>query len=1040
MSDFVHLQVHSEYSLLSSLAGVEEVCRLASELGMRAVAITDKNNMFSAPQFYDMALRYGIKPIIGCELSVRGGAESGPLICLCKNERGYHSLSYLVSRASYNNQHEPYVTRQELFAHSSGLIVLVGMRGSSLCEAIMGSRPEEAKRDYKEFLSHFGEDNVYLQISRSNQPEHEALYQKKLSFARLYSINTVATNEVCFLHQGEAPYLEVLRAIKEGKRLEDLSKETYSKQEAYLKSAGEMRRLFQDLQSACDNTLKIVENCNFEFNYRDKHLPEYPLAEGLDVHEYLREKCIEGLKTRYGIDYDSKSLSPREGLIKQRLDYELSVVADMGYSDYFLICWDYVKYAKSRGILVGAGRGSGGASLICYVLRITDIDPIEYKLIFERFLNPERISMPDLDIDFQDNRRHEVIDYVLKKYGSFRVAQIITFGTLSARQVIRDVARVSGLSQADTDLLAKAIPNRLNITLDAALEEGGEFKRLYIKSGTYERIINVARKLEGLPRHISTHAAGVVIAKEELYKIHPVIYQDGLMLTQYDMNYLEKLGLLKMDFLGLRYLNIIAHTLEEIERTRGLKLKLEDIGLDDKKTYALLSKGLGLGVFQLESPGMIKFMKELRPYRIEDLIIGISLYRPGPMESIPKFLEYRRSPSKIKYASPELKTILAETSGCIVYQEQVMEIVRVIGGFTYGEADNLRRAMSKKKMQLMQDKRRQFIYGKEEGDGSFTGGGLSLGMREETLNQLYDEMTEFANYAFNKAHATGYAVIAYYTAYLKANYPREYMAALLSSVTGSLTKVAEYIKEASVLGIRVLAPNILKSRGDFIVEGAHIRYGLSAIKNVGRRLVEDIERLQDEGRLGSLAEFYKGLSVNSMNKKSAESLILSGALSSYAYSPSCLLGNFEAMYSYYKPVQSLRDEKQLTLNDVIEEGGLLEDYKMEPVQELSPDYIDKKRLEFLGVVGLGSLEEDAASIYIRVPKMTSEEERYLKSLVTHRDGSRLLIYDESSAKLHRYREKIVYSSNTETDFYRRYGRDGVKIVLPVLKNKEDGAQ
>lgn len=1037
MSGFVHLQVKSEYSLLSSLARVEELCKRASELGMKALAVTDRENLFAAPIFFDRALKYRLKPIIGAEISVSSKGFLSPFICLCKNEEGYHHLSYLVSRAYYNNEHSPYVKREELCERSAGLILIVGLRGGSLYEAIMASRYEEAFSEYEELRKVFGEENVYLQIFRAPQQEHEQAYQKKLEFAKLYSLALVATNEVSFIEKGDAGYIEILRAIKEGRRLDELTKEAYSKEDCYLKTELEMLELFRDCPSACDNTIRIAELCNFEFNYGDKHLPKYALPHQVDVHAYLRLKCLEGLKSRYGFNYDDENLSTKHLEIKERLDYELSVVENMGYSDYFLIVWDFVNYAKSRGILVGAGRGSGGGSLICYVLHITEIDPIEYKLIFERFLNPERVSMPDLDIDFQDNRRSEVIDYVVEKYGSEKVAQIITFGTLSARQVIRDVARVRGLSQAEADELAKAIPNRLNMTLDLALEESSEFKSLFLRSKLYEAVILVAKKLEGLPRHISTHAAGVVIARDEVYKIHPVIYQDGSMLTQYDMIYLEKLGLLKMDFLGLRYLNIIAHSLSEIERTRGLRLKLDEIPLDDKKTYQLLSKGLGLGVFQLESPGMLKFMKDLKPYRIEDIIIGISLYRPGPMESIPRFLEYRRKPHKIKYATPLLEKILAETSGCIVYQEQVMEIVRVIGGFSYGEADNLRRAMSKKIMQVMEDKREEFIYGKEGLDGRRIGGGLSLGISEEELSKLYDEMVDFAKYAFNKAHATGYAIIAYYTAYLKANFTREYMAALLSSVSGSQAKVGEYIKEANLLGIKVLPPNVLRSRGDFIVEGASIRYGLSAIKNVGRRLVEDIERLQDEGSLTTLADFYRGLSINSMNKKSAESLILSGALSSFAYSPSWLLHNFEAMYAYYKPAHSLREENQLTLNDIMEGSSVLEDYKLEACEEYSRDYINKKCYEVLGLLPLDAPDEDSASIYIKVPSMTSEEERFLKSLETDRNGNKLFIYDESSGKLHRYVEKIIYSSNTEIDFYRRYGRDGVKIVLPDLKKKAD---
>lgn len=1035
MSGFVHLQVKSEYSLLSSLARLDSLCGLAAKLGMKSLAITDKNNMFSSPLFFDKAREAGLKPLIGVEISVSDLGSASNFLCLCKNEEGYHRLSYLVSRAHYNSESEPYITKEEFFEHREGLILVAGLKDGTLYQDILAGRYEAAKRSLDELFSVFGRDQVYLQVFRAPQPEHEAAYRKKVEFARLYNIDLVATNEVCFLERGEAGYLDVLRGIKEARRLDDLEKEAYSKEDCYLKSEEEMRELFSDCPAACDNTLKIAESCHFEFNFREKHLPKYPLPEAIKVHDYLKLRCIEGLKSRYGLNYEEEAKSPKEVLIKERLDYELSVIENMGYSDYFLICWDFVNYAKSRGILVGAGRGSGGGSLVCYVLHITEIDPIEYKLIFERFLNPERVSMPDLDIDFQDDRRHEVIDYVVGKYGANRVAQIITFGTLSARQVIRDVARVRGLSQAETDELAKAVPNKLNITLDEALEESSEFKRLYLKSRNNEALIQVAKKLEGLPRHISTHAAGVVIARDDVYKIHPVIYQDGIMLTQYDMTYLEKLGLLKMDFLGLRYLNIIAHTLREIKRTRGISLSLDEIALNDRKAYELLSKGLSLGIFQLESPGMVKFMKELKPYRIEDIIIGISLYRPGPMESIPRYLEYRRRPSKIKYSSPHLEKILEETSGCIVYQEQVMEIVRVIGGFSYGEADNLRRAMSKKKMQLMMEKRQQFIYGKELPDGSRVGGGLSLGMSEDDLNKLYDEMTDFANYAFNKAHATGYAIIAYYTAYLKANYTKEYMAALLSSVSGSHAKIAEYIKEANKMGIKVLAPNVRRSRGDFVVEGEHIRYGLTAIKNVGRRLVEDIERLQDEGGLDSLSGFYRGLSVNSINKKSAESLIYSGAFSSFAYSPSWLLHNFEGMYAFYKPASSAREEKQLTLNDLFEGEQLMEDYELEAAEEESRDYINKKALDALGVLGLETPDEDAASIYIKMTEMTREEERFLKSLETDGHGSKLMIYDESTGKLHRYIEKIIYTSNTQIDFYRRYGKESVKIVVPDLKKK-----
>lgn len=1014
MSKFVHLHLHSEYSLLDSFVRIKDLPEQLKKNGQRAVSLTDKSNLFGAVDFFLAMKNVGLKPIIGAELNV----AKEKVLCYVKNNIGYTNLVKLVSKAQEMFDKDFIIDEDFFFEHSEGLIIIIGFSGFDLNFFINSEKKTEAKKILKKYREVFQKDDLYLQISRGLNPDDDKYFQKKIKFSNEFFIPLAATNEVYYLKKDEATYRDILKCIGNSNKLSDKNREKLPSDEYYLKTENEMRKLFSDIPEAIENTSIIAEKCNFEFDFSKHYLPKFELPEGVSSRDKLKELCFTGLKKRYK-EEDIKN-NPE---IQERLNYELDLINKMGFNDYFLICYDFVNYAKSKDILVGPARGSGGGSLACYVLNITDIDPIKHDLIFERFLNPERISMPDLDIDFQDDRRHEVIEYVSQKYGAGRVAQIVTFGTLSARAIVRDVSRVLDLKSVDA--MAKSIPNNLNMTLNKALEISPEFKRISNSSRLHREVLDISLKLEGLPRHTSTHAAGIVIFKTNITDIVPTFYQGEQLSTQYNMKILEKLGLLKMDFLGLRYLSVINNSLKIIEKNRGIKIKIEEIDYKDKKTFKLISSGRTTGVFQLESAGMIKFLKMLKPESVEDIIVGISLYRPGPMDSIPLFIENKNNAGKIKYLHPMLKPILAETYGCIVYQEQVMEIVRTLAGFSYGRSDIIRRAMSKKNIHVMEEERKNFIYGLPE---QGVVGALNNGIPEDICNKIYDDMVDFAKYAFNKSHATGYAYISYRTAYLKANYPAEYMAALLSSSSGSLTSVSKYIKEANAMGIKVLPPSVQKSKKQFTVENNSIRYGLSAIKNVGTHLIDNIIKLQGKNFPLDLFDFYKALDKNNLNRKSAESLILSGALDVFKLNMATMIENFENMFGSAHSFKTGNSNSQMSLMDLSDDDVFKIKPDIERMPEYDKNYIEKCRLNLIGVSKFSS-EKDLTykSVYIRVKRFDSEEKRFFERLKKADDGYTLYIFDLSKNKMREYIDKISFNNSVKETLIKRYGKENIVI-------------
>lgn len=1035
MADFVHLHLYSEYSLLDGFVRIADLPAAVKAGGMEAIAITDKANLFAAVEFYNAAKKHGVKAIIAAEISVlaAGSPQNGDFqraLLYAKDEQGYRNLVKIVSLGYENSDENPYVSIDELGDRSGGIICAIGLAGSRISEYISRGSMQKAKEDWDLFLDIFGKSNLYLQVSKcllykpkqgidaNNRYSYDKLYEQNLSFIREYGVPPVATNEVCYLREEDSKYRDVLLCIGRGIKLEDFSDRDESGSR-HLKTADEMKALFSELPEAIENTALIASACNYDFDFNKHHLPSFPLPVGTDARTYLKELCYKGLYFRFSADVDEK--------IRKRLDYELSIIGDMGFSDYFLICADFVAYAKSNGILVGPGRGSGGGSLAGYVLGITDVNPIDYGLIFERFLNPERISMPDFDIDFQDDRRAEVIEYVTQKYGADRVAQIVTFGTLSAKAVIRDVGRVLSASQADIDRLAKAVPNKLGISIDAALSESRDFKLQALKSKLNSKIIENSIKLEGLPRHASTHAAGLVICNRPISDIVPTMVQGSQVLTQYNMTLLEKLGLLKIDFLGLRYLSIISRAISSISKNEEAGFTLDKIDYSDKKTYNLISRGRTLGVFQLESAGMIRFLRQLKPRCIEDIIVGISLYRPGPMESIPQFLKGRARPSSIKYQHPLLKPIIESTYGTIVYQEQVMEIVRSLAGFSYGRSDLIRRAMSKKNMEVMQEERKNFIFGNEQ-EG--VKGAVNNGVPQKVCEDIYDHMIDFAKYAFNKSHAAGYAIIAYQSAYLKANYPAHYMAALLSSVVNSHSKIAQYIDDARAIGIKVYPPCVKYSSAEFSVENGGIRYGLHAIKHVGEGLAKEIEALQGDAFPKTIVEFYSLISHGLINKKSAEALALSGALDCFSLSKSTAVLNFEKHFNAYRS-GAYKSDSQISLIDLagLDKSDLAP--KLILVDEYDTAYLQAKQHEYLGFSTAfdypNAKKDKPRSLYVRVPRLNLNEKRYFNGLIKSKEGYTLYVYDELKQKMHVYKDAVFVDNTVKAALAKRFGEKNVKF-------------
>lgn len=895
---FVHLHLHTEYSLLDGFTRIDRLFDQVKALGMDAVAITDHGVMFGAVDFYKAAKAKGIKPIIGCEVYVapRKRSDKDPnydknsshLVLLVENEVGYQNLIKLVS-AGYRDgfYYKPRIDKALLRQHAEGLICLSACLAGDVQQALLNSQYDYAKQLVLDYLSIFDRQHFYLELQDHGLAEQRKINIQLLKIADELDVSLVASNDVHYIFQSDAQHHDVLLAIQTGKTLADSDRLRFANDQFYLKSPQQMAKLFHYIPSALDNTVKIAQRCQFDFDFNTLHLPSYQVPGGLKAVDYLRQLCHAGLKSRYGEDNQ---------MAEQRMRYELDIIHQMGYDDYFLVVWDFVKYAKDNAIRVGPCRGSGGGSIVAYCLQITDVDPLKYNLIFERFLNPERITMPDFDIDFQDDRRSEVIDYVIAKYGADRVAQIITFGTLGARAAVRDVGRVLGMRYGDVDAVAKAIPFTLGITIEEALNKNDELNRMYVSNTEVRNLIDTARAIEGVPRHASTHAAGVVISAQAVEEHVPVYLHDNSVTTQFNMVLLEELGLLKMDFLGLRTLTIIDNALSLIAQSTGQKINTDQIPLDDKKSYQLIAKGDTLGVFQLESAGMIRFLRELKPSNIEDVIAGISLYRPGPMESIPKYIANKNDPAKIKYADPQLESILDVTYGCLVYQEQVMETVRKLGGYSYGRSDLVRRAMSKKKMDVMAKERQLFIHGLDDENGQpIIAGCIRNGVSERAANIIFDDMIDFAKYAFNKSHAAGYALIAYQTAYLKANYPVAFMAASMTANMGSLPKVAQYIAACKQMGIAVLAPDVKQSDRYFSVEERAIRFGLLAIKNVGKGVVDSIIKTRQTGNFKSFDDFIERVDPRELNKKALESLIKAGACDDFGYNRATLLISFEQM-------------------------------------------------------------------------------------------------------------------------------------------------
>ncbi len=966
MSGFVHLHVHTEYSLLDGANRIGDLLSRVQELGMDSVAITDHGVMYGVIDFYKQAVATGIKPILGCEIYTarrtrfdkepRLDSEQGHLVLLAKNNRGYRNLMKLVSAGFIEGfYYRPRVDMKLLEKHSEGLIALSACMSGDIPRLLLENNYDRAKQIAVRMKSIFGKENFYLELQINGLKEQNLINARIIKLARDTGIPLVATNDAHYLTREYAAAHDILLCIQTGKTVNDEDRMRFGTDQLYLRSPEEMTQLFSNIPEAVDNTLHIASMCNVELEFGKLHLPQFTVPEGTDAHDYLTSLCMEGLEKRLG--RDSAKVGSGE---RQRLEMELSVIEQMGYVDYFLIVWDFIRYAKENGIIVGPGRGSAAGSLVSYCLGITNIDPLKYGLIFERFLNPERISMPDIDIDFCYERRQEVIDYVVKKYGEDRVAQIITFGTMAARAVIRDVGRALDLPYNEVDAIAKKIPFQPGMSIEKALELNPELRNLYDTDKRVGELIRTARILEGMPRHASTHAAGVVISKEPITEYVPLQKNEGSITTQFAMGQLEELGLLKMDFLGLRTLTVIRNTIELVEKYHNVSISIEEIDMDDPQVYKLIAEGNTSGIFQLESAGMTQFMKELKPDSLEDIIAGISLYRPGPMDQIPSYIENKRNPGMVRYMHPSLEKILDVTYGCMVYQEQVMEIVRKLGGYSMGRSDLVRRAMSKKKMDVMQHERQNFVNG-----------AVRNGVPEETADRIFDQMIDFASYAFNKSHAAAYAVVAYQTAWLKRYYPVEFMASLLNSFLGNSDKVSVYIHECRKTGIDVLPPDINLSETGFMVQDENIRFGMAAVKNVGVSAVAAIIRQRNKnGQFKGFRDFCKRMDEREVNKRCTESLIKCGAFDTFGVFRSKLMAVFEKTLEGIHQDRKRNLKGQQTLFEINDTAG--ETYE---IQDTYPDIREYPSKQLL------AMEKEVLGLYLSGHPL-KEYEKELDSRVT----------------------------------------------------------
>lgn len=952
MSNFVHLHIHSEYSLLDGANRIKDLPIRAKELGMDAIALTDHGSMFGVIDFYKACKENGIKPIIGCEVYVapRSRKDKDPnldarynhLILLAKNNDGYKNLAKLVSLGYTEGfYYKPRIDKEALEQYHENLICCSACLAGEVNQAILKNNMEEAKKVALWFKKLFGED-YYLEIQNNGIKEQVLVNQKLIELSRELDIPLVATNDAHYLKREDAYNHEVLLCIQTGKKMSDEDRMKFETDELYVKSPEEMSDYFKNVPEAIENTVKIAEKCNVEFEFGHTILPNYDVPEEFETHyDYLKKLCDDGIKNRYGENPTKEIL--------ERAEFEMNVINQMGYVDYFLIVWDYIHYAKTHNIPVGPGRGSGAGSIVAYAIEITDIDPIKYGLIFERFLNPERISMPDFDVDFCYEKRDQVIDYVCRKYGHDHVSQIITFGTMSARMVIRDVGRVLDVPYAETDKIAKMVPNELHITIKKAMEQNKELRDLYEQNSDMKKMLDIAMALEGMPRQASTHACGIVITKDPVVDYVPLYRRDDIISTQYIMTTLEELGLLKMDFLGLRTLTVIQDTIELVKANRGIDVEF-DKDMNDSKVYKLWQDGNSVGIFQFESQGMTNFMKELKPDCLEDIIAGVSLYRPGPMDQIPRYIANKKDTEHAVYTHPALKPILEVTYGCMVYQEQVMQIVRDLAGYSLGRADLVRRAMGKKKLDVMAKERENFIHGQVDENGNIIiKGCVRNGIDEKSANKIFDEMAEFAKYAFNKSHAACYAVVAYRTAYLKAYYPVEFMAAMLNSFLGNLDKIPAYTEECKRLNIQILKPDINKSYTKFTVDGDKIRFGLGSIKNVGTSAVDEIVAERDRnGQFKDFKDFCERIQETNVNKKCIESLIKAGAFDEFNETRRTLMESFENILDTITSSNKKELEGQVNMFDL---GGS-DSKEMKYTFKEFPEY-SRKELLFMEKEMLG---------------------------------------------------------------------------------------